>query len=194
MGANNMYLALDIDGVIANCIAPLKVRVSEHFGMPVENLKQGDSYNNIYAFTDEKTEAAVNKFIRSVYEFDPTVYADAKPIAGSRVGSNFLARKNILCCYITRRSEIMEEVTLDWLAQHNYPALPVHFIPKGICKSEQAFLNGIDYIVEDSPHELDSCLKNGLKTIAMHYHYNDGLDSTHRVKDWPELLSLIGAI
>lgn len=165
-----MKIALDIDGVLADTTEIMRVKVAEKFRMSPELIRPGDDYVNIYKFEDERIQNKVNKYARQLFNEDPEVYEKAEEIQGAWFGSRIVEP----IAYITRRPAGfgIDHATTQWLeSRHFFPA-PVHFVPKGTCKSTVAKEIGADILFEDSPAEIASCRENNLRIVIFKYPYN----------------------
>lgn len=162
-------------------------KVVQRFGFEEGNLQVGN-YMNIYKFDDPGTQKEVDQYIQHLFQTDPDVYSDASVISGAVLGS--YVTKPV--AYITRRPDAygIGSATRDWLRTHGFYDAPVHFIPKGTCKSTKAKNIGVDVLIEDSPYEIMSCRENGLETLIMRYDYNDHVISDSEfVHNWSDITS-----
>jgi hypothetical protein len=207
-----MKYALDIDGVIASTFETVRQAVIAEFGMSPEQLEYTGSYHNMYKSADGSVaDSAIDAFISKLYREDGPVYENASCLVPDYLHFSTVSRQlNAIhgdisyvphpSAYITRRPFVPEVVgaTTRWLEANDFPRKPLHFIPRGTCKSVKMGDVTVDFIVEDSPDEIASIVANGGKVIVMEQPYNLEIEpvpgKVARVKDWVELSVLLDNI
>ncbi len=116
------------------------------------------------------------------------IYQLGKPLEHSADSLKRLEQEGCEIYYITARpaGKIVQEITEEWLAKHNFPAANKLFM-NSQDKARIALDNGIDLFFEDDPMHIKNLISSGIPTIVMDWPYNRRVpDEIPRIKDWLE--------
>lgn len=192
-----MKIGIDIDEVLANMNFVLNQYQYEVHG----NEFTRESYKNFalhhsWNCTREEADKIFEDFMDS-HQFSRMV-----PIEGSVEATKKLVEDGHELVIVTARNLRIFDETIDWLDKH-FPELfsNVHVSQSKkqpgkrkweICRDEN-----IDVMIDDGPHIITDCSRNGIKSIVMDGPWNRSVsdsDIIFRAKSWNDVLEIIKEI
>lgn len=167
-----MLIVLDIDDVLADTIGALEDRLGPADDLGAQHLSE------IF------THADLSKVIAS-REF----HLQIPPLEGAVEGVHGLLARGEQIVYATSRPADMEEPTLAWLRNYDFPELPLTCGGR-IAKVELLRNRAFDLLIDDQVRFLTIAQQRGLGVVAIAYPWNSSWDGP-RVRNWQELEDFI---
>ena len=145
-------LGVDIDGVLRNLIPEINKVFEKHYPEYVEGKVAYD-----YNFPHIKMPLK-DKFNVIFNEYPKDVFLKSKPYAGIieqfQELKSWCSNNNIRLICATSQELHLIGLTYSWLGKYNITFEEMH-----ITKNKGAI--GLDYIIDDAPHNFENWIKNG---------------------------------
>ena len=170
----NKRIIIDMDETVADSLGRHIEWYQRDFGIKVERSETVGK--KFYDFVPEDHRPTVKN-----YPFHPDFFRDLDLFDDAVETIRQLAQQNEIF-FATAAMEFPQSFTAkyDWLRKHFDFIDPFHYIFCG----HKSVLYG-DYLIDDTPHHLDSFCGRGILFHAEHNTFADGYD---RIKSWKELL------
>ncbi|WP_027894472.1 5' nucleotidase, NT5C type [Calidithermus chliarophilus] len=187
--------ALDLDGTVSDTLGSLGAYLSRALGVAV-GLDRATNYHALEeALPPELRERGRALIERAFRDNAGNVYGQAEAVPGALEGARLLEARGKLAGYITRRPAIHGAITLGWLGVHGFPDAPLLHARPRISKAVYMRQLGARVLVEDSAHELEAVLTEGLGGVLLERPYNRGYahERLVRLGGWAALAGLLEA-
>lgn len=105
--------------------------------------------------------------------------------------------KSVPVKFITSRSGVdVEDQTRDWFHKRMVCDIDLHIVKGQETKADVCIANGVDAIIEDSPHFALNCAEFDIKVYLIDYPYNDHVEHENivRVRSLTDALKQAGVI
>jgi len=192
-----LTLAIDIDEVLAQHNAGLAKYHNAHFDTTHTAQDYfSDQWSQVWNISSEEVEARIKGF------FTPEVFAAFEPVPQAFESLQRLKEQTRLVVITVRRASVVE-ATKEWLALH-YPHTfdEVHFalnrwepLPGARNKGELSRTLGIDYLIDDSLHNVADAATHGIPAILFgNYTWNQCQklpSGVTRSSTWPEVVRFL---
>lgn len=177
-----MRLGIDIDGTIKYTH---RAAIEIYNRVLDRDIKEQDVTTYLldepYGLSDEEGRQLWLRLEAEIYQI-------GKPLEHSANSLKRLEQEGCEIYYITARpnGRIVQEITEEWLAKHNFPFANKLFM-NSQDKARVALENGIELFFEDDPKHINNLITNGIPTVVMDWPYNRVVPSEiPRIKDWLE--------
>ncbi len=121
-------LAIDIDDSLSETTAAFIERLSQDFPPPTGMHITVESAKRHYALNGEPIYWGGLPEARLLYKtmaYDPAFHRTFSPMKGAREGIQLLEEAGLVSCYVTARTDDMEQETREWLEEHGFPQKPI---------------------------------------------------------------------
>lgn len=174
-----MRIGLDLDGVIVNSIPRWIAMLNAGMGTQYGPDDLPDTYGTpaMAAFCDQH-------LVELLIAPAPVPEAPAAVSALKAEGHELVV--------ITARTPLLRDLTTAWLDFYGAPVERLHFL-EGASKAPTAVTEGIDLMVEDTPHHAIALAKAGVPVLLFAAPYNRDVSHPliHRCTGWGEVLHQI---
>lgn len=170
-----MNIAIDIDGVLRN-FADSLVRIYKQ-DYPDHEVKPITTWN--FADSFPIGEEIYQYYVRN----GERIFSEALPYDGAYEFIQSLKSLGHSVVYLTAQPFGLNAVTTRWIEKH---------LPEvdGIILSKKKHLFSFDILLDDAPHNIRDCIKNGKTAVFFTQKWNEGIEHT-RVNSYKEFLELI---
>jgi len=182
-----LNICIDIDGTITDPYHFIPY-MNEIYN---ENIKAEDCYTHKLEDLYNKSIEEILKKFHNEYSY---CYKVADVVEGSHEIITKLYKKHNLY-FVTARSNILEQHTLEWLMEKEFPQIDVHLLGS-YYKVDKAKELKCDIFIEDNPDNAIDLAKEGIKVLLIETNYNKDIshDNIIRVKNWYEIGDIIKKI
>lgn len=178
-------IGIDVDGVLRNTIE----KVNEVFKKHHPDSVIGDiAYNYNFPHINMPLEQKMSIIFN---EYPKEIFLNAEPYKEAYDDFlNFISwadENNAKLVCATSQEKHLIGLTFSWLAKHNFPFEELHITSK---KGEI----GLDYLIDDSPHNFSEWVKNGnpeQNFILMDRDWNRKVEAPNRIKRISEAMEII---
>ena len=187
MNDAKFVLGVDLDGVVADFYAGLRVIAAEWLDVPIERLPTNVSFG----LNEWNVDQAPGGY-EALHRFAVTqrqLFKQLKPMKGAPASLRRLSSKNVRIRIITHRlytkhfhQEAVRQ-TIEWLDHHDIPYWDLCFM-----KDKAAV--GADLYIEDTPANIEQLRNDGNHTIIFTNSTNVHLDPP-RADNWVDMESLV---
>lgn len=164
--------AVDVDNVICDTLAGARAAKVRATGIDPRHIVDTFLYGSPFTHGDP----AIARLLLTPHSFwtDPEIFIDCPPIPGAADALNRAAGVGRLAAYVTRRSDTLADITVEWLRVHGFPSVPLHFVGHDdealnheLSKSAACHAAGATHLVDDSQGEAAEALANGIQPILV---------------------------
>jgi len=187
MNDSKFVLGVDLDGVVADFYAGLRVIAAEWLDVPIESL----STNVSFGLNEWNVDRAPGGY-DALHRFAVTqrqLFKQLKPMKGAPATLRRLSSKNVRIRIITHRlytkyfhQEAVRQ-TIEWLDHHDIPYWDLCFM-----KDKAAV--GADLYIEDTPANIEQLRSDGNHTIIFTNSTNVHLDPP-KADNWTDMEALV---
>lgn len=167
----NLFIALDLDGVIADQCNELYKRIATKVENPV-HYSEWDTYHL------EEIHPELGDWVGEQFS-DPSFYAALEPFEDAVRWIR--DHKNDSVNIVTARPEHVRDVTLKWFKAHRIPYDNVYMMPR-MEKADFLHVLKPDFMVEDDPRNAEHIASVGHKCYLINRSYNLNFDAGKAVR------------
>lgn len=181
---SRLNICIDIDGTITN---------PYHF-IPYLNEMYNKSITpqdcTTYKWEElyqEKMEDILHKFHSSYMHS----YREAEVVDGAKNIIEELCKIHNLY-FVTARSEVLTEITTQWLYENGFSSIDVHLLGSDY-KIDKAKELSCNIFIEDNPSNAIQLAEAGMDVLLIDTNYNRNIEHENitRVKNWAEIKEII---
>lgn len=179
-----LNICIDIDGTITDPYHFIPY-MNEMYN---DNIKAEDCYTHrLEVLYNKSLEDILEKF-HNEYSY---CYKEADIVEGSHSIITKLHNEHNLY-FVTARSEILEQHTLEWLIEKEFPKIDVHLLGS-YYKVDKAKELNCNVFIEDNPDNALELAQEGIKVLLIETNYNKAIshENVIRVKNWYEISDII---
>jgi len=178
-------IGVDVDGVLRDIISGVnevfKTHYSKHY---MGDLVYDYDFPNINLPLEEKFDIIFNKFPKDIF-------LKTKPYPGSikqfKELKGWAERNDFKLVCATSQEKHLISLTYLWLGKYDFG-----FEELCVTKSKEEI--GLDYLIDDAPHNYKSWIKNGnleKNFFLMDRDWNKEVPATNRIKNISEIKNII---
>lgn len=177
-----MRLVIDQDQVICDWVKRILEWYNEDKGTSFtkEDIKTWNMSDNLGPHSVD--------FLRSCMRY-PELYRDLEPIEGAVYGMKKLhddGHDVIIATAVPKCAGIAYHGKLEWIRRN----MPWFNLNNFVAIQRKDLLSG-DLILDDGEHNIKAWREKGRKTVVFDAPWNQGVESTYRVKHWNEFLEIV---
>lgn len=118
-------------------------------------------------------------------------YKEAEVVEGAKDIIDELYMSHNLC-FVTARSQILEDITVEWLRENGFTDIEVHLLGSDY-KIDKARELECNLFIEDNPFNAIGLADAGMKVLLIDNNYNKNIEHENiiRVKNWTEIKEFI---
>lgn len=182
-------LGLDVDETSGGFIDALRNSVAAQRGLTPEQAKEAFPFPQHYSLVDSGWFEDVNHFMQEFREAERQgVYRKMAAFKDmSRTLRTLVANRDVEVHVVTARESAWNDDTRYWLRKNRVPFL-------SITHTESKEKTDMDVYIDDSDKQLVTLAAHGKTVIAFHNDTNDHVETTHRVRAWAEVPSVLKVI
>lgn len=182
-------LALDLDETSGGFIDALRESVAAQRGMTPEEAKEAFPFPQHYSLVDSGWFEDVNHFMQEFREAERQgVYRKMNAFKDmSRTLRTLVSNGDVEVHVVTAREAAWNADTRYWLRKNRVPF-------RSITHTESKETTDMDVYIDDSDKQLKTLQAHGKTVIAFHNATNDHVETTHRVRAWAEVPSVLKMI
>ena len=185
-----LRLALDLDETSGGFVDALRLHVAEQRGMTLEEAKEAFPAPHDYSFVKSGWFKDTEEFLDAFHSAEKNgIYRKMQAFQGmSRTLRTLVSERMVEVHVVTARESVWNEDTRHWIRKNRVPV-------RSITHTEaKETVEGIDVFIDDSDKQLTTLQAHGKTVIAFDNATNRHVETTHRVKGWADVPSVLKVI
>ena len=163
-----MIIGQDLDGCVANIEPELNRRISQHYGIEIDEVRKDKFYMHD-RFDIEPRE--MERYLSEEVFSDPAFWEAAEPFKANILTLRLIAEAGHKIVFITGRHNTCRSATERWLEQHVGVS---HVLMMQTLDTKHRALKyvGAEIMIEDRYHEALTIAQKGFRSYLLAKHYN----------------------